>query len=62
MQAILSDLISSIMEFPSAIGEVAAQSPITAVLVGMGALLIGLSVAVFGYLSLGAAVDLVTPH
>jgi hypothetical protein len=62
MQAILSDLLDSIVEFPSAIGEVAAQSPITAVLVAIGALLIGVSMAVFGYLSLGAAVDFVTPH
>ena len=37
------------------------QDPISAVLVGMGALLIGATVAIMGYLSLGAAVELISP-
>lgn len=51
MQASIGELVSNV-----------AAGPITMVLAAMGALLIGVSMAVFGYLSLGAAVDLVTPH
>lgn len=36
--------------------------PIGIVLVAMGALLMGIAMGVFGYLSLGAAVSLVTPN
>lgn len=58
----LAELLTSIREFPNAIVEVATQSPITAVLVAIGALLFVVSMGVFGYLSLGAAVSLVTPN
>ena len=62
MLSILTDLIDSIVQFPSEITEVATQSPITAVLVAMGGLLIAISMGVFGYLSLGAVVSLVSPN
>lgn len=62
MQSIVSDLIESAMAFPGEIVGVAAQGPIAAVLVGMGALLMAVAMGVFGYLSLGAAVSLVTPN
>lgn len=51
MQAAIGDLVTNV-----------ASGPITIALVAMGALLIGFSMAVFGYLSLGAAVDFITPH
>lgn len=51
MQAPITEVVGNIV-----------QDPLSAILVGIGALLIVVSMAVFGYLSLGAAVSLVTPN
>lgn len=51
MQSSVVDLVTNVV-----------QDPITAVLVAMGALFIGGASAVLGYLSLGAAIEFVTPH
>lgn len=44
-----------------AVGNILGD-PISIVLVAMGALLVGFAMTVFGYLSLGAVVSLVTPN
>jgi hypothetical protein len=59
--SVLSDLIQSIVDMPGEFADVAAQGPIEAILVLTGALLVVVPSLVFGYLVLGAAVDLVTP-
>jgi len=57
----LSDLTRSVIDMPGEFADVATQGPIEAVLVLTGALLVLVPSAVFGYLVLGAAVDLVVP-
>lgn len=61
MQSLLGDLIDSIVAFPGEFADVAAHDPLSAVLLLLGAVLIVFSMGVFGYLTLGALVDLVTP-
>lgn len=61
MQSLLSDLIDSIVEMPGEFAAVATNDPVSAVLVALGTLLIAFSMGVFGYLTLGALVDLVIP-
>lgn len=60
--SVLSRLVQSIVDMPGEFAEVAGQGPIEALLVLMGAILVGLPVAFFGVLVLGALVDLVTPE
>lgn len=55
-------LIDSVLDMPGAFADVAAHDPLSAVLLGIGALLTFFSMAVFGGLTLGAVVDLVTPE
>ncbi|WEL16422.1 MULTISPECIES: hypothetical protein [unclassified Halorhabdus] len=57
----LNRLVGSIGEMPFRFAEVVTHDPISAVLVGMGALVIGLTVGASAYLTLGAVVDLVSP-
>ena len=57
-----TQLVDSIVEMPSWFADVAAVDPLSAVLLLVGALITGVSVAVFGLLSLGALVDLVMPE
>jgi len=57
----LSDLTQSVIDMPGEFADVAAQGPIEAVLVLTGALLVLVPSAVFGYLVLGAVVDLMLP-
>lgn len=58
---VVSELIESIVDLPGEFAEVIAQGPIEAFLVGMGALLVGIPMLVFGVLVLGAVVDLIRP-
>lgn len=58
---VLGELIQSSIDAVGDIVSVASQGPIEAVLVAMGALLVTVSLGVFGILVLGAIVDLVTP-
>jgi len=59
MQSLLAELIQSIIEMPGQFIDIALRDPISALLILVGALFVGLASAVFGYLSLGAAVSLV---
>lgn len=58
---VLGELIQSSIDAVGDIVSVATQGPVEAVLVAMGALLVTVSMVVFGLLVLGAVVDLVTP-
>lgn len=60
MQATLvSELLQSILDAPGRFIDIALADPIAGVLILIGAVLVGVSSAVFGYLSLGAAASLV---
>jgi len=61
MQSLLAELIESIVRMPGEFQSVATNDPISAVLMALGSLLVFVSLGVFGYLTLGAAVDLITP-
>lgn len=60
--SVLSELIQSIIDMPGEFADVALQGPVEAILVLSGAILVGLPLALFTYLVLGAAVDLVLPE
>jgi hypothetical protein len=57
----LTELLESALQLPQEIAGVATRDPLSAVLVLVGSLMLALSVGAFGYLTLGAVVDLVTP-
>lgn len=59
--SIIVELVESIVDMPGAFWEVITQGPVEAVLVLIGALLIGLPSAFLAYLALGAGIDLVKP-
>ncbi|WP_226011878.1 hypothetical protein [Halomicrobium salinisoli] len=61
MQSLLGELIESIVQMPGRFVSIATSDPLSALLILIGGALIGVSVAVMGYLTLGAAVDLITP-
>jgi hypothetical protein len=52
-------LVQSILDMPGKFVDIALFDPISAVLILVGAALVGAASAVFGYLSLGAALSLV---
>jgi urea transporter len=60
MQSLAMELVQSIIDMPGRFIDIALTDPISAVLILIGAALVGVSSAVFGYLSLGAAFSLVT--
>lgn len=62
MADFLSQLVDSIVEMPDLFADVAAVDPLSALLLVVGALLVGVSVGVFGVLSLGAVLNLVSPE
>ena len=49
----LGELVNSVVELAASFVDIALMSPFQAVLLVVGALLTGLSVAAFGYLALG---------
>ena len=59
MQSLLTELVRSIIDMPGQFIEIALFDPLSAILILIGALFVGAASAVFGYLSLGAAVSLV---
>lgn len=61
MQSLLGDLIDSVVSMPGEFATVATNDPLAAVLLALGTVLIAFSMGVFGYLTLGALVDLLTP-
>ena len=58
---VISDLIQSIIDTPSEFADVAAQGPIEAFLVLMGATLVLVPLGFFGLLVFGVVVEFVTP-
>lgn len=61
MQSLLGRLLSDLLRMPGEFADVAATDPLSALLLLVGALLVAVSMGAFGYLTLGALVDLVTP-
>lgn len=59
---LLTELVEDTLEVPGKFADVAAQGPIEAILVAFGALFVLGASAVFGVLTLGAVVDLLTPE
>jgi hypothetical protein len=59
MQSLPTQLVQSVIDMPGKFLEIALADPISAVLMLIGAALVGAASAVFGYLSLGAAASLV---
>jgi len=60
--SVLSELIQSVIDMPGEFADVALQGPVEAILVLSGAILVGLPLALFTYLLVGAAVELVLPE
>ncbi|MFC6975330.1 hypothetical protein ACFQL1_12810 [Halomicroarcula sp. GCM10025709] len=58
MQSLPTQLVQSIIDMPGKFIDIALADPISAILILIGATLVGLSSAVFGYLSLGAFLSL----
>ena len=59
MQSLPTQLLQSILDMPGKFIDIALFDPLSAVLILIGALLVGASSAVFGYLTLGAVTSLV---
>lgn len=64
--SLLTDLVESIVDMPGAFFDIITMGGIfhtiiTGILIGLGALMVGLASAVFGGLTIGALVDLITP-
>jgi len=59
--SIHTDLIDSIRDMPGEFADVAVQGPVEAVLLLFGVLFIVVPSAIFGYLVLGAGVDILIP-
>ena len=59
MQGLLVQLVQSIVDMPGKFIDIALFDPLSAVLILIGAVLVGVSSAVFGYLSIGALFSLV---
>jgi ABC-type phosphate transport system permease subunit len=58
---VVQQLVQSILEFPGMIAQVAAQGPIQALLVLLGAVLIGLPVVLLGLFGLLWVAKLLNP-
>jgi hypothetical protein len=52
--------VESILEMPGKFADIAMHDPLSAILLASGALFVGIAVAAFGYLSLGAFFSLFT--
>lgn len=59
--SLVSEFVQSLVDAPGKFADVAAQGPVEAFLVLMGALLVGAPLALFGLLVAGAAAELVIP-
>ncbi|MFC6756419.1 MULTISPECIES: hypothetical protein [Haloarcula] len=59
MQSLPMQFVQSVLDMPGKFIDIALFDPLSAVLILIGALLVGAASAVFGYLSLGAAASLV---
>jgi len=56
------NVIGNITEMITQFTNIALSDPLSAISLAFGSLFIAVSVGAFGYLALGAAVDLVTPE
>lgn len=54
-------LVESIIDMPAKFAPAVTQDPISALLVALGGLFVMVASAVFGILTLGAALDLILP-
>jgi hypothetical protein len=64
MSTFATDLVDSIIELPFEFAKVVTEAgprPVAGLLIAIGGLFILASVGVFGYLTLGAVMDLVMP-
>ncbi|MDS0280585.1 hypothetical protein [Haloarcula onubensis] len=59
MQSLVSQFVQSVLDMPGKFIDIAMADPLSAVLILVGAVLVGAASAVFGYLTLGAVVSLV---
>jgi len=59
MQSLPTQLLQSILDMPGKFIDIALFDPLSAVLILIGAVLVGAASVVFGYLTLGAAASLV---
>jgi hypothetical protein len=55
------ELLESVARLPFEFAEIATHDPLSALLMGVGSLIVAASVGGFGYLVAGAVVDLLTP-
>jgi hypothetical protein len=55
-----TQLVDSIVAMPGHFADVAAHDPLSAALIGVGALVMAVTMGAFGYLSLGAFFSLFT--
>lgn len=60
MQGLLSELITSMLDMPGKFVTVALNDPLAALMLLVGGAITTLSIAAFGYLSLGAFLSLFT--
>lgn len=60
VQTFLSELFESLVDMGPKFAEVATRDPVAGVLVAFGALFVFASVGAFGYLTLGALVNVLT--
>ena len=58
MQSLPTQFVQSVLDMPGKFIDIALADPISAVLILIGAVLVGGASAVFGYLTLGAAASL----
>ncbi|WP_277543266.1 hypothetical protein [Haloarcula laminariae] len=58
MQSLPMQFVQSILDMPGKFVDIALADPLSAVLILIGAVLVGGASAVFGYLTLGAAASL----
>jgi len=59
---VLGRLVRSVLETPVKFGEVAMHDPISALLIVIGALIVLVSLGLFGLLVAGAGLDLILPE
>ncbi|WP_132058003.1 hypothetical protein [Halorussus amylolyticus] len=56
------NLIQNVLDMISLFTDVALNGPLPAILLAFGTLFVAVSVAAFGYLTLGAVVDFILPE
>jgi hypothetical protein len=60
--SLVSELVTSLLEMPSILTEVATTNPVAGVMLFFGSLFMGLSLVYFGVLTLGAILSVVSPE